>query len=161
MNAFLAAAAFAALPLAAGAVTVDVGVFALEDGRYYGSASLTTQQDVTFAFSLPVALQDVTIAISGTGALRDATLSYSVLGGAPVAIASPFAHIFGIGEFGPGTYSVTYDFTGTPSLPISLTTTVFGTPLAPPAPVPLPAAGGLAAAGIGALGLMRARRRTA
>lgn len=157
MKAFLAAAALAALPVTAGAVTVGVSVTDIGSGYYYGSGSVTTSTDVGFEFTVPVALENFTVEISGTGRLTNgATLTYSVLGATPVSIVSPFSETFVIGTFGPGTYTVAYDFTGSPIVPLSLTTTVYGET---PATVPVPAAGALAAAGIAALGAVAASRR--
>lgn len=157
MKALLAAAALAALAPAAGAATLTIDVAPAGDGQYYGTGSATTREDVTFAFLLPVAFRDVSVAISGSGTLRNASLTYSVPGAAPVAITSPFAHIFAVGALAPGLYEVRYDFTGLPAVPVSLTATMFATPFA----VPLPAAGGLAAAGLGTLLALRTRRRDA
>lgn len=154
MKAFFAAAAIAALPLAAQAATVGVAVIEYAEGRYYGSGSATTREDVTFEFVIAAALDDFTVALSGSGRLLNATFGYALPGGAPVTITSPFTSIFNIGRFGPGTYSVAYDFTGTPLLPLSVTATVFGNL----PPVPVPPAAALAMSGVLALGILKARR---
>lgn len=156
MKLLLAAAALAALPLTAGAVTVSLA----DDGTgfYYGTASQTGKTDVSFAFVVPTALENFTVEISGTGIISGATLSYSLNGGAPTPITTPFAYSFLVGDFGPGSYVVSYDFTGTPRIPVSLTATAYGDA---PAEVPLPAAGALAAAGVIALGSLKARRKKA
>ena len=156
MKALFAAVALAALPMAAGAVTVPVTE--VSPGLYYGTSSATGRTDVSFDFVVPTALEDFTVEISGTGILLNATLTYSLNGSAPMAITSPFALSFLVGDFGAGTYTVAYDFTGTPRIPVSLTATVYGNT---PAPVPLPAAGGLAAAGVLAFGALKARRKSA
>lgn len=153
MKALFAAVALAALPVTAGAVTVPVTDFG---GLYYGSGSLTTSTDASFTFAIPVALEDVTVELSGTGLLQGVTLSYSLDGAAPVSIVTPFSASFAVGAFGPGSYTVSYDFSGLSLVPLSLTATLYGTPT----PVPVPAAGALAAAGIAAFGALKFRRTT-
>lgn len=153
MKALFAAVALAALPVTANAVTVPVTDFG---GFYYGSGSVTTSTDTTFMFTIPVALEDATVELSGTGLLQGTTLSYSLDGAAPVAITTPFAASFAVGMFAPGTYTVSYDFGSSAMIPISLTATLYGTPV----PVPVPAAGAMAAAGIIAFGALKSRRKT-
>lgn len=158
MKALLAAVALAALPVAAGAATVpmtEVGT-----GLYYGTGSATGGTDVSFDFTIPEELGAFTVELSGTGILINATLTYSLGGSTPVSITSPFALSFLVEDFGAGTYTVAYDFTGTPLIPVSVTATLYGFATAP-APVPVPAAGALAAAGVIALGALKARRKSA
>ena len=156
MKAMIAAAVFAALPLAAGAVTIPVTE--ITPGLFYGTGSSTGSVDVTFSFVVPTALENFTVELSGTGLLGAAPLAYSLNGAPAVPVVTPFYYNFAIGDVGAGTYDVTYDFTGTSSLPVSVTASVYGTA---PAPVPLPAAGALGAAGVIALGALKARRKKA
>lgn len=132
MKALIAAAALAALPLTAQAVTVSVDTYA----TYTGVVSAVVEP---IEFSLTKALTDIVFEVGFSGG----SASYTTTGFASSLAAGSVVSLY--------LSDPTFSFTG-------FTATIYGTEVAP---IPVPAAGLLAGAGIVALGALRARRKKA
>lgn len=156
MKALFAAAALAALPMAASAVTVPVTE--VSPGFYYATTGVASVvNDVFFDFTVPVELEDVTVSISGTGLPASLDKITYTIGGMSYSVpyTSGFVDIYEFATVMAGTYTVSFDFSSPVTIPVSLTVTAFGSV----PEVPVPAAGALAAGGVIALGALKARRK--
>lgn len=153
MKAYLFAAALAALPMSAGAVTVDYDPVSGQYEQSYGvSPFALASSPLTFSYDFIADLTGVVlqIAVTGTG-----SLDYSVAGFGSGTLSFPGYASVDIGDVLAGS-SIYLTFSN-PVGSVGFTTTVYGDA----APVPLPAAGLLAIAGVAALGAVGARRRKA
>lgn len=160
MKAFLLSAALAVLPVVAGAATISVTDQETAANAYYATASQTAASATTFIFIVEKDLKNVELELSATGGKTH--LTYTVEGGSAVSFTTPYATSINFSTLKAGTLTVVYDFgTTTASAKkinaVSLTATLLGDV----APVPVPAAGLLALAGIASLGAVGARRRKA